>query len=291
MMDRLLVVAVLTALIHLINTLIYAVRVSGVRTGRLATAISLFNVVFLISSTANMVQGPLLATIVEGAIHRGFVGSITDSGGKDMNFPPEYIDQIDMLAGDIRMVILAATVGTIIGMLLISTFENLFSGIILIFEKVGSVPGLMFMAIFSPRRMISCLKQNRANLSDRERNVKPPPQGLPPAFLVMNIMVTGIYTSGVLAALYAGALYPDYRASATMLASVVNGMAQVLFATIVDPVAARITDQALQGQREESDVRRMSFYLAGTRVVGTLLAQVLFIPAAYLIRMVAVSIT
>lgn len=290
-MDRLLVVAVLTALIHLINTLIYAVRVSGVRTGRLATAISLFNVIFLISSTANMIQGPLLATIVEGAIHKGFVGSTVESGGKEMNFPPAYIDQIDILAGDIRLVLLAATFGTIIGMLLISTFENFFSGIILIFEKVGSVPGLIIMAIFSPRRMIRCLKQNWANLSDRDRNEKPPPQGLPLSFLMMNIMVTGIYTSGVLAALYAGALYPDYRASATMLASVVNGMAQVLFATMVDPVAARITDQALQGQREESDVRRMSYYLAGTRVAGTLLAQILFIPAAYLIRLVAVSIT
>ena len=37
-MDRLLAVVVLTAIIHLINTLIYAVRPAGVITRRLATA-------------------------------------------------------------------------------------------------------------------------------------------------------------------------------------------------------------------------------------------------------------
>ena len=40
-MERLLIVAALTAVIHMINTLIYAVRISGVRTQRLATALSL----------------------------------------------------------------------------------------------------------------------------------------------------------------------------------------------------------------------------------------------------------
>ncbi|MHB8157825.1 MAG: lipid II flippase family protein, partial [Desulfocucumaceae bacterium] len=115
--------------------------------------------------------------------------------------------------------------------------------------------------------------------------------GIPPLFLVMNILVTGIFTTGVLSALYAGALYPGYRTSATMLASVVNGVAQVLFATVVDPCSARLTDQALQGERVESDISRMAYCLAGTRLAGTLLAQFLFIPAAYLIRYVAIAIT
>ncbi|KJR98212.1 MAG: hypothetical protein VR68_11405 [Peptococcaceae bacterium BRH_c4a] len=288
-MERLLLVAALTSLIHLINTLIYSVRVSGVRTGRLATAISLFNVIFLISSTANMIQGPILATMVEGLIHRGGLDGAAGGMESPMAFPPAYLRQIGILAGDFRLVILSATMGTLVGALLMPAFVNFFSGLILVFEKVGSVPALLLAVVTSPRR-VWCYAVDPPQEPDKKYSA-PTFRGLPVAFLVMNVLVTGIFTTGVISALYAGALYPDFRASATMLASVVNGVAQILFATLIDPVAARITDQALEGRREQSDVRRMALYLAVTRLSGTLLAQVLFIPAAYLIRYVAILIT
>lgn len=271
-MDRLLLVAVLTSVIHLINTLIYSARVSGVITGRLATAISLFNVIFLLSSTANMIQGPLLATMVEGAIHRG--------------------DQVGILAGDFRLVILSAAVGNIIGILLMPAFETVFVKFILIFERVGTVPGAVLSLFFprgGPERRAASTKFTAPPVP--EIKGEPALRGLPPMFLIMNVIVTGIFTTGVLSALFAGALYPGYRASATMLASVVNGVAQVLFATVVDPAAARITDQAVSGLRDKSEVRRMAFYLAGTRLAGTIFAQAVFMPAAQLIRLVAVNIT
>lgn len=288
-MDRLLVVAALTALIHLINTLIYSVRVSGVRTGRLATAISLFNVIFLISSTANMIQGPLLATIVEGAIHRGGAGEISGAMERGMNFPPQYLEQIGLLATDIRLVILAATLGTLLGALLIPASVEAFVRAIEVFEQAGSVPGMILLALCHPRRLARHAGSRTAVAPVPPG--EPPGRGLPGLFLAANVLVTGIFTTGVLSALYAGALYPGYRASATMLASVVNGIAQVLFATLVDPAAARITDQALGGDRAEADVRRMAYYLAATRLAGTLLAQAVFVPAAHLIRRLAVLIT
>ena len=64
-MDRLLVVFLLTAFINLINSLTRSSRLSGVRTGSLATAISLFSVVYLAASFANTLQAPLLASTVE----------------------------------------------------------------------------------------------------------------------------------------------------------------------------------------------------------------------------------
>jgi len=286
-LERLLVVAALTFIIHLINTLIYSVRVSGVRTGRLATAISLFNVIFLVSSTANMIQGPLLATMVEGAIHRG---GLDGSVERLTAFPTAYLNQIGILAGEFRMVILSATVGTVVGVLLMPAFVKFFTGLILAFEKVGSVPGLLLAVIFSPRGILRYAADKDPGPPGKKYG-PPVVRGLPVMFLVMNVLVTGIFTTGVISALYAGALYPGYRASATMLASVVNGVAQILFATTVDPVAASITDQALEGQRDESEVRRMALYLAVTRLGGTFLAQAFFIPAAYLIRFVAVLIT
>lgn len=274
-MTRLLVVVVLTAVIHMVNTLIYSVRVAGVNTGRLATAYSLFNVVFLVSSTANMIQGPLLATIVEGVINRGAAGEL----------------QLSPLTLDMRYVIGSATLGTLLGALLIPSFVNIFTRLILVFERVGSVPGMFLLLFLSPSRLKRLLGEIKLPPRGMLKRAREPVSGLPTTFLLLNVAVTGIFTTGVLSALYAGALYPEYRTSATLLSSIVNGVAQVLFATVVDPTAARITDQALRGERSQADVKRMSFYLAATRLAGTLLAQLIFLPAAYFIRYIAILIT
>lgn len=277
-MSRLLIVAGLTALIHAVNTLIYGVRLSGVRTERLATAISLFNVVFLVASTANMIQAPLLASIVDRAINAGL-----SAGGVGS---PVYRQHLAVLEEDMRVVILAASVGTLLGALAIPPFVQLFSRIIMLFDEVGSVPRLVGMVFFSPRRVRRFLAQARM---PRARTLRAAvrTRGLPKTFLIMNVLVIGIYTIGVLSALYAGALFPEFRSTATLLSGIVNGIATVLVATIVDPTAARITDQALRGVRPEADVKAMVAYLAGTRLLGTLLAQLLFLPAAEWIRFVA----
>ncbi|MDI6711349.1 MAG: lipid II flippase Amj family protein [Thermoanaerobacterales bacterium] len=277
-MSRLLIVAGLTALIHAVNTLIYGVRLSGVRTERLATAISLFNVVFLVASTANMVQAPLLASIVDRAINAGL-----SAGGVGS---PVYQQHLAVLEEDMRVVILAATAGTLLGALAIPPFVQLFSRIILLFDEVGSVPRLAGMVLFSPRRVYRFFAQARIPRATALRAAVQT-RGLPKTFLIMNVLVIGIYTIGVLSALYAGALFPEFRSTATLLSGIVNGIATVLVATIVDPTAARITDQALRGVRPESDVKSMVACLAGTRLLGTLLAQILLLPAAEWIRFVA----
>ncbi|MGC7880221.1 lipid II flippase family protein [Desulforudis sp. 1190] len=95
---------------------------------------------------------------------------------------------------------------------------------------------------------------------------------------------------GVLSALYAGALFPEFRGTAILLSGIVNGIATVLIATVVDPTAARITDQAARGARPEKDVQIMVAYLTGTRFLGTIFAQALLLPAAELIKAAAVFI-
>jgi len=72
-----------------------------------------------------------------------------------------------------------------------------------------------------------------------------------------------------------------------MLAAVVNGAATVLGAVVVEPAASSITDGALRGERDEADVKQMAFYMALTRLLGTVLAQVLFLPGAYFIKFLA----
>jgi len=286
-MTRLFIVAALTAVIHLINTLIYSVRLAGIRTQRLAIAISLFNVIFLVSSTANLIQAPLLSSIVEHAINKGLHNITSPQQIQDILQSPFYRQQLIFLQESIRLVIFSATVGTIAGALLIPTFVNVFTRAIIVFEKVGSVPRLTVMVFFSPHRLYRLFRSVYFPRPAHIRCVTKERLGIPKTFLLFNIVVTGIFTTGVLSALYAGALLPQFRSTATLLSGIVNGVAQILNISIVDPTAALITDQALRGERDERDVRQMAFYLVVTRFLGTLLAQAIFVPSAELIRFVA----
>ncbi|MBE3587661.1 MAG: lipid II flippase Amj family protein [Thermoanaerobacteraceae bacterium] len=282
-MTRLLVVAVLTAIIHLINTLIYSVRLAGVRTQRLATALSLFQVIFLIASTANLIQAPLMSTIVEHAINTG----LKQAGGADVLSDPFYQGLLEQLKWQIRLVILSATAGTVLGGLLIPTFVRVFIRGIMLLEDTGSVPRMFLKLALSPRQMFSLIRQIRLPGVGRFRDTLREPLRIPRFFLLANILITGIWTTGVLSALYAGAMLPQFRSTATLTSGIVNGVASVLAATVVDPTAAMITDQAMRGVRPEEDVKQMSVYLALTRLLGTVLAQVFFIPGAIIIRFVA----
>jgi hypothetical protein len=285
-MERLLAVAVLTAIIHLINTLNYAVRISAVRTKRLATALSLFNVIFLLASTANSIQGFLLESIVEKAIKT----AQTQAGIsvlEQLVRHPAYQAQLSIIDHNIRLVIASASLGTLIGAALIPAFVNIFTRAICVFEETGSVPRMLGMIIFSPRRVfglagnISLPGKKTFKLAAARR------LAIPKTFLILNFFVTGIYTTGVLSALFAGALFPDFRAAAATLSAVVNGIATILSATVVDPTAANITDQALRGERSEEDVKQMALYLTITRLLGTGFAQLIFVPSAYLVRYMA----
>ncbi|RKO66980.1 lipid II flippase Amj family protein [Desulfofundulus salinus] len=286
-MTRLLIVALLTAIIHMINTLIYSVRLAGVRTQRLATALSLFQVIFLIASTANLIQAPLMSSIVEHAINAG----LRHAGGGDILADPYYQDQLARLNMEIRLVILAATGGTILGGLFIPTFVWVFTRGIMLLEDLGSVPRMILKMILSPRQLLAMAKKVKLPGVGRFRDALRGPLNIPRHFLVANILITGIWTTGVLSALYAGALIPQFRSTATLTSGIVNGVAAVLAATVVDPTAAMITDQAMRGVRPEEDVKQMAVYLALTRLAGTLLAQALFVPGALVIRFVAELIT
>ncbi|MDD4169865.1 MAG: lipid II flippase Amj family protein [Desulfotomaculaceae bacterium] len=287
-MERLLIVAVLTAVIHLISTLAYSVRLSGVRTRRLATAISLFNVVFLLASTANTIQAPLLSSIIEQVINE--VKAQAGGGLPDdqLFYLPAYQEGLLLLEQDIRVVLAAASLGTLAGIAVIPTFVHIFIIAILSFERCGSVPRLIGMLILSPRRMVNLSRQVYLPGKNSLGFVKERRAAIPKKFLFLNVIVTGVYTTGVLSAIYAGALFPEFRSTAALLSSVVNGIATILSATVVDPTAAAITDDALKGERSEQDVKKMVLYLSLTRFLGTVLAQLIFLPATYFIKYVAV---
>lgn len=286
-MERLLIVAVLTAVIHFINTLIYAVRISGVRTRRLATAFSLFNVIFLLASTANSIQGFLLASIMEKVVKAGQVQSGVRIPADQLIYNPAYQSLLASLEQNIRLVIAAATVGTLVGAAMIPAFVHIFNRAIVLFEETGSVPRMLGIIFFSPRRVFNLTGQIYMPRRSSLKLAAVRRLAIPKTFLILNFVVTGVYTTGVLSAIYAGALFPNFRTTATTLTAVVNGIATILAATVVEPTAAAITDQALRGDRSEEDVKQMALYLTVTRLFGTVFAQLIFIPSAYFVKFVA----
>ena len=56
------------AIIHLIATLSYGVRIAGARTGKVAFCLSLFNILVLVSRTSNTLLTPALSKRVESSL-------------------------------------------------------------------------------------------------------------------------------------------------------------------------------------------------------------------------------
>ena len=107
---------------------------------------------------------------------------------------------------------------------------------------------------------------------------------IPKRLLLINSLVTGIYTVGVLAANYSALLVAEqYRIAAVGSSGMINGLATILLTLFIDPKSAVITDQALRGDRPYGDVKALVILLIASKLVGTLLGQVIFFPAARII--------
>ena len=238
-----------------------ALRIAGVRTKQIATSLSFVNATLLITRTSNMIQAPFLGGMVDASIMHG------DPLALVVNF---------------RWVIFSAFIGNSIGALLTPFFVAIFTKAVGRFEKIGSVPRLILSA-FKPRNLKAIFRSFR--LPSRGSWLNLSLKGMPHSFLWVNLVLVSIYAIGVLSSLYAGALVPEFRITASQLSAIVNGIATILLVTLVDPTCAYITDQAVRGKRKESDVRTMVFYIIMGRVLGTLLiSQLLFLPAANYIR-------
>lgn len=269
-MVRLAIVCIFTAVIHSIDALYYSSRISAVRIRKLGIALTLFNILLLFSRFANTIQAPL-------------TGSLVDRAVLAMKTAPQA-EVLTGLAHEFRWIILAATVGSCIGALLVPTFVEIFTKVLAIFEKEPSVMRL-FLRVFRIRTYRVVADSLRSPIIKRpEQHAK---TSIPKGFLIANVVVVAIYTVGVLATIYSGALIPDQRSTANALSGIVNVIATFLLIIMVDPMVALITDQAIAGERTEHDVKVMVWYLVAGKIIGTILAQFIFLPAAGFIASVA----
>ena len=254
---ELIVVAFLTFVIHLIATLAYAVRIAGVRTGRIAVSMALFNILMLVSRTSNAIQAPLLAKRVELSIIEGSI----ESG-----------------LSDFRWIILAASFAALLGALFIPTFQRLFTVAVNAFSVYQSVPKLL-LRIFTANGVSHVRRSLRVPMLI---NVSSAIKGKRVSWLVIvsNTIAVAIFTVGVLSAIYAGYLNPELRSTAGQLSAVVNGVATILLFVFIDPPMSMITDDVVNGEREDGYLRRSVIWLVGSHLAGTLLAQLILVPGA-----------
>jgi len=261
---QLFIICILTFVIHLIGTLAYAARIAGVRTRRIAISFSLFNILILVSRTSNSFQGPFLAKRIENNIASGLAHG---------------------LLTDFRWMLWTATLATIVGALLIPTFQRLFSRAVLDFQQNRSIPRLLLRIFF--KGGLAQLKDVASMPSAANITQIRAAHGISPCIVVLNVAAIALWTTGVFAALYARYLDPALRVTSSTLSAVVNGVATILMFVFIDPQMSVMTDDVIEGKTTEPHFRRAVVWLVGSRLAGTVLAQLILIPAAMLIVSVA----
>jgi len=256
-------VLLLAFLINLITTLSYSVRIVGIRTGRIAVSFALFNILVLISRTAYSFQAPLLSKTIERNILMG-------TGDNLFEF---------------RLIIFSCTIATIIGGFLIPTFQRILSIAVEKFSIYKSVPKIILLS-FSKGGITSIKESVVIPSTSNITNINIY-KDFPWKVFIMNIIAVAIITIGVLASLYAGYINSDYRTTASNLSAVINGLATILMFIFIDPYLSIMTDEVVLGKVKESLFRQYIFYMVIARIIGTLLAQFLLVPAAKFIAWVA----
>jgi len=264
---QIILVLIFTLIIHLISTLSYSVRIVGIRTRKIAISFALFNIMVLISRTSNSFQAPLLAKWIENNINNG----------------------INPGTLEIRLILIATTFATIIGGLLIPTFQRLLSNSVEKFSIHKSVPRLILYA-FTKSGIIQFKKELK--LPDRNNFSidKSLWTNFPVKIFFYNILAVAILTVGVLSSLYAGFIEPDLRTTSSTLSAVVNGLATILMFVFIDPYLSGLTDDVIEGKFSEIGFRKMIRLMILSRIIGTIVAQLLLVPFSKFIAWIATII-
>lgn len=257
---QLIIIALFICMIHSIETLAYAVRLSGARVKLLASAFALFNILVMVSRLANMMQQP-------------FTGSLIDLAPKE--------DALTYVESQFRIIIGAASIGTIIGALLFPTFIALFSrAIVHLANNRGSMPALL-KTVCTRSYIIQSIKHIQIPSLQHFKGISL--KTIPIKLMLFNILITAIYTIGVLSALYAALLVPERAATAVMASGLINGMATILLILFIDPKISILADDVLNGRGSYVQLKQTIMFMVMSRLLGTLFAQVLFIPGAHYI--------
>lgn len=258
------IICLLTFAINLIGTLAYSARIAGVRTRRIAMSFALFNILVLVSRTSNSFLGPFVAKRIETRI--------ADGGG-------------DALLWDFRMILLSASIAVALGIMLVPTGQRLFAKAIGYFQQHRSTTRMILRSA-SPAGLRTVRQSIRMPATTHLKGLVKE-RGVGWGVLLSNCLAQALITVGVLASLYAGFLNPEFRVTASQLSAVINGFATILLFALIDPQLSVMTDDVVEGRVSEALFRRTIIWISVSRLAGTVLAQVLFLPSAQAIAWIA----
>mgnify|MGYP005852923513 CR=1 FL=1 len=94
-------------------------------------------------------------------------------------------------------------------------------------------------------------------------------------------------STGVISAIYAGYLNPEFRATSSNLSALINGFATLIMFLVVDPYLSVLVDNVKNDRKKEIFFRKEIIRLMFARFIGTLLAQLLFVPSAKLLAYIS----
>ncbi|MFT8390986.1 MAG: lipid II flippase Amj family protein [Sporolactobacillus sp.] len=256
---KLILIALLLLVVTVVETLAYSTRLSGARVRLMATAISLFSTMVIISRFSTMFQQPLTAKLIADA---------------------PLLHKTLFIENQYRLLIGAVTLGVMLGILLFPTFIGVFSrAITQLSAERGSIP-LLFIKWCNLKGLKSfrrCLRL--PHLRDLKGITY---RTIPKRLFVVNVAITSIYTVGVLSSLYASLLVPsNYAQTAVMSSGVINGLATILLTLFIDPQASVLADRVVKKESKYIYLKSYSLTMISSKLVGTVVAQVIFIPAAY----------
>jgi hypothetical protein len=256
----------------------YGARYAGVMTRRVAIALSLFSVVVIATRMANLLYAPLFSSLQDRA--RSIVAT--------PHIPAAIAeDVIHGFETQARLVLLAAALGVAIGIWLLPTFAVLFIKGTRSFEETRSV-AVSLSRLFRPHNLaltIESLRAFRFSLAKQANAAL-----IPRRILVLNAVVVAANTVGVVSATIAGLYAPQAAVTAAYLSGLITGIGTLAATFFVDPFSALVVDEAVSGKRTLADVKSVVAWLALTMFLGTLLSQILLLPGASLIALVARTI-
>ncbi|MFP7202160.1 lipid II flippase Amj family protein [Lysinibacillus halotolerans] len=257
--NKIVVVAIFILIVTMIETLAYSTRISGARVKLIATALSLFSTLVIVSRFSTMIQQPLTAKLIAEA--------------PDSN-------KLNFIEDQYRILIGVTSVGVLLGIMLFPTFINIFSrAIIQLSNERGSIISTIGKQLnpTGMKKIISCFRF--PNLKFLQGITF---KTIPKRLFVVNVIVSAIFTIGVLSSLYASMLVPeDYAQAALMSSGVINGIATILLTLFIDPKASVLADRVMKNQCDYVYLKSYSLTMISSKFVGTIVAQLLFIPAAY----------
>ncbi|MGJ7922406.1 lipid II flippase Amj family protein [Neobacillus sp. LXY-4] len=256
---KVVLISVFLLIITMIETLAYSTRISGARVKLIATAISLFSTMVIISRFSTMIQQPLTAKLIAEA--------------------PET-NQLTFIEEQYRILIGVTSIGVLLGIVLFPTFINIFSrAIVQLSNERGSIVAL-FVKQFSLtglKKVVKCIRLPRLSYL-KGITMKT----IPKRIFVVNVIISAIYTVGVLSSIYASMLVPkDYGQAASMSSGIINGVATILLTLFIDPKASVLADRVVKKQSDYIYLKSYSLTMISSKFVGTVVAQLIFLPAAY----------